>query len=180
MKTVLNIAITLLLIGLSSFTTQQEVTPEQIDWDTHFRAEPDWHSAYAALTVTTWHYSYTSKIRNGQLSIDFKFAAGVDPERSWVKKERISNRKTSRLLLNHEQGHVYINYLLLKAGEAQLPNQRYTASNYKRLIVQTANKISNYYSSLQDRYDNETKHGSDLEAQAQWDDFLRSEMNKYQ
>ncbi|MEE1943930.1 hypothetical protein VRU48_02345 [Pedobacter sp. KR3-3] len=179
MKTVLNFTIVILIVCLSSFKAGREVYPEQLDWDTHFRGEPDSHSAYAALTVTTWHYSYTSKIRDGHLSIDFKFAAGVDPTRSWVKRDRISNRKTSRQLLNHEQGHVYINFLLLKVGEIQIPSQKYTTSNYKRLIVQTANRISDYYSAMQDRYDDETKHGSDLEAQARWDDFLRSELNKY-
>lgn len=180
MKTVFNLVIAFLLIGLSAFTTQKEAYPEQIDWDTHFRAAPDSHSPYAALTVTTWHYSYTSTIRDNHLSVDFKFAAGVDPARSWVKRDRISNKKTSRLLLNHEQGHVYINFLLLKMGEIQIPNQKYTPSNYKRLITQTANKISDYFEKMQDRYDEETKHGSDLEAQAKWDDFLRAEMNRYQ
>ena len=33
---------------------------------------------------------------------------------------------------------------------------------------------------MQDRYDTETKHGSDLETQAKWDDYIRSEMNKFE
>ena len=32
---------------------------------------------------------------------------------------------------------------------------------------------------MQSRYDNETKHGSDLVAQKQWDDYLGKELSKY-
>jgi hypothetical protein len=125
-----------LVFGLlfSAFKTQSEIYPEELDWDTHFLANPDRNSAYAALTVTNWHYSYTSTIRNNHLHINFKFTGGVVPNESWVKHDRISNRRVSRQLLNHEQGHVYINFILLKDGEMTVRNQRYTPSNYKRLI----------------------------------------------
>jgi hypothetical protein len=172
------IALTLLFL-FSGFKTQQEIFPEQIDWDTHFLAAPDRHSAYAALTVTNWHYSYNATVKNGHLHIDFKFSGNVAPDKSWVKPERISNRKISRQLLNHEQGHVYINFILLKDGEIKIRNQKYTPSNYKRLIQSTANKIGKYYSDMQDRYDEETKHGSDLVAQSKWDEFLRNEMDRF-
>lgn len=165
---------------LSSFKTQQDFAPEQIDWDTHFLARPDRGSSYAALTVTNWHYSYNSKISGNNLHIDFKFTGGVVPDQSWVKAERIANKKISRQLLNHEQGHVNINFLLLKEGEQQIRFQRYTIANYKRLIQANANRVSKYYSEMQSRYDVETKHGSDLEAQARWDDFIRDQLNKYQ
>ncbi|RYG17168.1 MAG: hypothetical protein EOO07_11690 [Chitinophagaceae bacterium] len=178
MRTKLGFAFILLLIVFSAFKTQ-EASPEQLEWDTHFQGEPDEHSAYAAVTATKWQYSYTSKIRNNKLSIDFKFLAGVEPEKSWVKRNRIRDRQVSRKLLNHEQGHVYINYLLLKDGEITIRDQRYTIGNYKRLIQSTANKVSNHYSNMQDRYDKETKHGSDDEAQARWDEFLLKEMSRF-
>ena len=82
--------------------------------------------------------------------------------------------------LNHEQGHVYINFLLLKEGELRIRNQNYTINNYKKLIQLTANKISKQYSDMQSRYDNETKHGSDLVAQRQWDDYLKKQLDSYE
>lgn len=172
----------ILLLGalplLSSFNRRDNIYPEQIDWDTHFLAQPDEHSAYAALTVTNWHYSYTANIRNNHLHIDFRFSGGVVPNESWVKRNRISNRRVARQLLNHEQGHVYINFLLLRKGDGQIRNQKYTPSNYKRLIQSTANKIGKYYSDMQSRYDLETKHGSDLAAQSRWDNFFKAELDK--
>ncbi len=179
-KTYYKIVVLGVLFLLSGFKTQQEVVPEQLDWDTHFRASPDKNSAFAALTVTNWHYSYNAKVRNNHLHIDFKFSGSVVPEKSWVKPERISNRKISRQLLNHEQGHVYINFLLLKNGEIQIRNQNYTISNYKKQILANGNRVGKYYSDMQDRYDLETKHGSDLQAQDRWDSFIREEMDKFE
>jgi hypothetical protein len=168
------------MLLLSSFKTQTLLAPEEIDWDTHFLADPDENSAFAALTVTTWHYDYKATVRNNNLHIDFNFVAGVDPSKSWVKKYRIRNRQVSKQLLSHEQGHVYINFLLLKNGEITIRNQRYAPNNYKRLIQQTANKISTYYSNLQDRYDEETKHGSDLNAQKRWDRYIEQQLEKFE
>lgn len=168
----------LLFCGLKA---QEEVVPTQLDWDVHFKARPDEHSAFAALTATSWQYSYSSTISGGnRLHIDFKFSAGVEPEKSWVKPERIRDKKASRQLLIHEQGHVYINFLLLKEGEIVIRNQKYTIGNYKRLIQATANKVGKYYSDLQSRYDVETKHGSDLQAQNRWNEYLQQQMSKYQ
>lgn len=169
-----------IILFLCGFRTQNSIYPEQVDWDTHFLAKPDRLSPHAALTVTNWHYSYSSKISGNNLHIDFKFSGGIVPSQSWVKPDKIRVRKISRQLLNHEQGHVNINFLLLKEGEIQIRFQKYTVSNYKRLIQANANKIGKYYSDMQDRYDVETKHGTDIEAQARWDDYIRSEMNRYE
>lgn len=154
--------------------------PEQLTWRTHFKGEPDEHSPYAALTTTIWQYSYKAMINGRKLHIDFDFVSGVDPEKSWVKYPRIRNKEVEKQLLNHEQGHVSINYLLLKQGEFTLRNQNYTVSNYQQLIRLTANKISKHYSDMQIRYDKETKHGSDLKAQKKWNSFFKKELSKYQ
>lgn len=164
---------------LTSFKSAPTLEPTILDWDTHFLASPDENSAFAALTATMWQYRYNAKIRDGHLHIDFFFEAGVEPAKSWVKKNRIRNRAQSRQLLKHEQGHVYINFIQLKHGDSFIRNQNYTTKNYKSLIQRKANELSDMYRKMQDRYDVETKHGSDLEAQDRWDDFLQDEMAKY-
>lgn len=169
-----------IIIITTAFKANYTAFAEKIEWNTHFNAKPDDYSPYAALTATTWQYSYITKIRDNQLNIDFKFVGGVDPNKSWVKRNRIKNKEISNQLLNHEQGHVYINFLLLKEGELRVRNQNYTINNYKKLIQLTANKISKQYSDMQSRYDNETKHGSDLFAQKQWDDYLKKQLDSYE
>ena len=170
----------LALVVFSAFSAKNLYNPEKIDWDTHFHGQPDQYSPYAAVTATIWQYSYVTKISANKLHIDFKFKAGVDSEKSWVKTKRIKNKEISKELLNHEQGHVYINYLLLKNGEETIRNQKYTKLNYKKLIKHTADKVSKKYSELQIRYDDETDHGSNLVAQGRWDNLIKKELSKYQ
>lgn len=174
-----NIILALLVVLLCAFAPHERIFPEQLDWNTHFRAQADAGSPYAAVTSTIWQYGYNSTIRGNNLKIDFSFLGGVDSNKSWVKREKIRDRATSKALLNHEQGHVYINFLLLKNGEIVLRNQPYTVQNYKRLVEGKAKEISNFYNNMQERYDAETKHGADLEAQKKWDVFFENELSKF-
>lgn len=169
----------ILLLFTTFFSQDQSVRPEQINWRSHFLAKPDEHSPFFALTATRWHYSYTASVRGNNLHINFKFTAGVDPAQSWVKLNRLKGAESKRKLLNHEQGHANINFLLLKDGEQKIRYQRYTTKNYKKLIQENANKVSAYYRDLQKRYDEETKHGSDDLQQERWDRIIDSELSKY-
>lgn len=160
----------------SSFVAHERIHPERLDWDTHFKASPNNNSPYAAVTSTLWYYDYTATITDDNLHIAFNFIGGVDPSKSWVKRDKIRNATASNILLNHEQGHVYINFLLLQNGEKVLRNQRYTVGNYKRLVDKTAKEVGKYYNDLQDRYDAETAHGSNAEAQEAWNSFFKKEL----
>ena len=169
----------LAIVVFSAFRKKNLNHPEKIQWNTHFKAKPDKYSPYAAITATTWQYSYITQIRGNKIHIDFNFIGGVVPEKSWVNNKRIKDKKVSKELLNHEQGHVYINYLLLKKGEDVIRNQKYNTSNYKKLIKHTADKESKKYSDLQARYDDETNHGSNLIAQKKWDIFFKAELKNH-
>ena len=179
MKSFKNILLLAVAIFICAFAPHDRIAPETLDWDTHFRANPDANSKYTAVTSTIWQYGYRSTIRGNNLQLDFNFLGGVDVNRSWVKRDKIRNRNVSRQLLKHEQGHVYINFLLLKKGEYILKNQGYTIQNYKRLIDKTAKDIGKFYNDMQERYDVETKHGMDIEAQQKWDSFFESELSQF-
>lgn len=167
-------------ISLFSFSMRQEfLGPEKVNWRTHFLGEPDKNSPFYALTATRWHYSYHAKVRDKDLHIDFKFSAGVDPNESWVKLNHLKNAESKRKLLNHEQGHVNINFLLLKEGEQRIRFQSYTIKNYKKSIQENANKVSAYYRDMQVRYDKETKHGTDDLQQERWDQYIDEQLKKY-
>jgi len=170
----------LFTILLSSFKTQEKaIFPEQINWYTHFLATADENSPYFALTATRWHYSYNASIRGNDLHISFKFSARVDPNQSWVKLNQLKGAESKRKLLNHEQGHVNINFLLLKDGEQKIRFQKYTVKNFKKSIQENAIKVSAYYQDMQKRYDEETKHGSDDSSQERWDRLIKWELKKY-
>ena len=174
----LKFALLSVIFAGTSFLPVADTQLTILDWDTHFLGVPDKNSPFAALTVTKWRYHYKAVVEDDQIQIDFYFEAGVEPSKSWVKRNMIKNPKKNKQLLNHEQGHVYINYLQLKNGKKILINQNYTPGNYKSLIRQKANKLENYYNDMQIRYDVETKHGSDLIAQQRWDDVIQQETAK--
>ena len=175
MKSLLLLAIILFV----SITQENAVMPEQISWRTHFLADPDDHSPFFALTATQWHYSYNASVTGNNLHINFKFSGGVNPDESWVKLNRLKGSESKRKLLNHEQGHVNINFLLLKDGEQKVRFQQYTVRNYKKAIQENANKVSAYYRDMQKRYDDETKHGSDDVNQLRWDQLIEEKLRKY-
>lgn len=179
MKLIRNTILCAVILMASSFVAHKRIFPETLNWDTHFRANPDRNSTYAAITSTIWQYGYRSTIRGNDLQLVFSFLGGVDVNKSWVKREKIRNNNASKQLLNHEQGHVYINFLLLKKGEYILKNQAYTIKNYKQLVSKTAKEISKFYNDMQERYDVETKHGADLETQQKWDAFFESELSQF-
>ncbi len=160
----------------TAFTSHKTIYPQIIGWDSYFKATPDLNSPYAAVTNTIWRYGYTATITGNHLHIDFNFTGGVDVNTSWVNHQKIRSRKASNTLLNHEQGHVYINFILLKKGELVLKTQVYTTKNYKTRIETTAQDMSRFYNDMQERYDEETKHGADLVAQEKWDGFFAQEL----
>ena len=160
----------------TAFSSHDAIYPQIVGWDTYYKATPDLNSPYAAVTNTIWRYGYTATITGNHLHIDFNFTGGVDVNTSWVNHQKIRNKKASSALLNHEQGHVYINFILLKKGETVLKNQAYTTRNYKNLIESTAKDMSRFYDNMHERYDLETKHGADLVAQKNWDGFFSEEL----
>lgn len=82
-------------------------------------------------------------------------------------------------MLNHEQGHANIGYLLLKEAEVKISNQKYTERNFKSLTEKTGNEVKAYFSAMQKRYDNETQHGMDLSAQKKWDEYIANQLKNY-
>lgn len=147
----------------------EDYGPLQLDWDSCFLASPDESSGFLALTALTFAYGYQSEIREKQLSLKFHFTADVDRAKSWVKMDKIQDSKMNKQLLNHEQGHVNINYLLMRELERKLTHKKYTIRGYADEIKNTADQTQRFYDEMQIRYDKETGHGIYQLVQQQWD-----------
>ena len=167
------------ILWCCSFKTITEEKPVQLKWENHFKGIPNNSSPFYAETRSTFNYQYTVTLKNGEFELQFKFFGGVDSLYSWVKKDKITDPKISKQLLNHEQGHANIGFLFLKEGEIKISSQNYTAKNYKSLIEKTYKEVSTFYEDLQKRYDEETQHGRNLLAQKKWDDEVANELRKY-
>ncbi|WP_165953155.1 DUF922 domain-containing protein [Pedobacter changchengzhani] len=158
------------IITLSFISFKQDnYTPPQLDWATHYKGKADKNSPFFALTAMTWKYSYNSTASKTKVKIDLTNTLSIDVNRSWVKWDKITEPKIRESLLHHEQGHVNIEYILLKEADRVLKNNEYSVRNYKTEIANLANQLSTYFNTMQLNYDEETEHGSNHKMQARWD-----------
>lgn len=162
------------------FVKQDVKTPEQLDWNVHFKGKPDINSPYFALTAMSWRYSYESTVYRNRVEIKLKNELSIDKDRSWVKRDKIKDPEVRASLLHHEQGHVNIHYILLSEAERVLKNRSYSVKNYKAQISALANEISDYFDTMQKNYDVETEHGSNHKMQTRWDEIIRKKMEESQ
>lgn len=89
------------------------------------------------------------------------------PEQSWVKPEF----KTDEILLKHEQGHFDL---------AQVYAKKLNLSLQKKHPAQARKiwkKIYDKYVQAQQRYDRETKYGTDSLQQKKWNEYIQKELS---
>lgn len=172
------IAIFFLLVLPCTAFKQDFTEPVQLDWETYYKGKADNHSPFFALTVMTWKYSYESTVYRNRVSIKFQNEVSIDRDRSWVKWDKIKNEEIRSNLLHHEQGHVNIQFILLKEADRVLKNRNYSVRNYKTEISELANSISDFYDTMQRNYDEETMHGSNHKMQARWDEIIQKKMDE--
>ncbi|WP_443939236.1 DUF922 domain-containing protein [Pedobacter sp. MW01-1-1] len=156
---------------------QDYVRPVQVNWESYYKGKADKNSPFLALTALTWKYSYDYTLHRNRVSIRFQNDIYVDKSRSWVKWEKIKNEEVRNALLHHEQGHVNIQFILLKEADRVMKNRSYSVKNYKTEIADLANSISNFYDTMQRNYDEETEHGSNHKMQARWDKIIQERLD---
>ena len=156
--------------------SQVTSAPIKINFQEYFKGKPDTNSPFVALTALTWKYSYKAKIFKNGVIVKFLNEDMVDKNRSWVKLDKLRGTNMTQQILNHEQGHVNISFLMVKEADKRLSNQTYSKHNYKTEIARLANSISDFYYTMQKNYDEETRHGSNLKMQARWDRIINERM----
>lgn len=171
--------IAILILAFPFISLSQSFTkPVQLDWETYFKGKPEPGSPFYALTAMTWRYSYESMVYRNKVTIKLKNEISIDKSRSWVKWDKIKDESIRNSLLHHEQGHVNIQFILLKEADRVLKGRTYSVKNYKAEISELANSISNFYDTMQKNYDEETEHGSNHKMQARWDDIIQEKMEE--
>jgi hypothetical protein len=100
--------------------------------------------------------------------------AEFDPNASWVSDEPADRTPE---LLDHEQGHFDIAEIHVRKLQAEIDKLQKEFDGVKNQkdadkLVEKINKLEKKYRALesaeQDKYENETKHGTDPKAQAKW------------
>ncbi|WP_316809837.1 DUF922 domain-containing protein [Pedobacter heparinus] len=131
-----------------------------------FKGNVPKNAAFASMTYIDYDYDF--QIQSNKQSTEVKVKVNISPNgaRSYLDRKRVKEANIDQLV-EHEQGHVIIGFIIGKQVEEALNASRYTR-NYKQEINANYKKFYARFEKLQLRYDEETNHGANREAQARW------------
>lgn len=116
------------------------------------------------------HYLWKAVVNRGSLVV----TNTMDPSLSWVAPGKRSNA-----ILNHEQGHFDLNEVYrrklqnaLLPLEAEGDSAELARQTLQGLIGKTSEEILDQLAKTQERYDEETCHGTDLQVQEAWNQTM--------
>ena len=164
-----------LLLFFSSEAISQTQT-EKITWRQNhrlswndFKAEPKSRMPFSANTNSGFSFGWGYADDSG---LTYEVKANFYPLKSWVKPGSKSN-----YLLRHEQLHFDISELYARKLRAAL-DQYVPGRNLKRDLDRIYNQIEKGRQQLQQRFDRETSHSQNKEAEEFWQQFIKEELQK--
>lgn len=138
-----------------------------------FKAEPSSEVDAVALTVSGISFSYSlSQNENEDYTYQTFVEAHFYPEKSWYKTEVSNNH-----ILLHEQLHFDLTELY-----ARKLRKRITETTFTKQIRSELNLLNDAINEeleiAQNKYDFETNHSINIEAQKEWEDYITGELKK--
>lgn len=165
------LALLLLMATVATATAQKRIewqSENQLAWS-NFKARPNKLSSYHALTNSG--ISFSTTYENGAMSIIV--TSYFDPSGSWVKPDK----KTDELL-KHEHVHFDITELYARKLRKAMAEHKWTEANLERDIKRLFDKYLKLQDEAQNRYDEETDHSNNEEAQARWNERISNELKE--
>lgn len=177
----MRIFVILFLFAITGLQAQHD--PEKIFWKDEplswddFRASPVKESPFKANTNAGISYSWNLKNENGVISLNYEVYSFFNPHSSWVMPTSKSD-----YLLNHEQLHFDITELHARKLRKALKNLKIEElqKDPKAVLNSFYTKIEKERSAMQHKYDRETNHSINKEAEAKWQKFVKEELSKLQ
>ncbi len=139
-----------------------------------FKGKAPKHSSYKALTATVTGYKVSGSRNNPSFEVVFLF----DPKKSWVSKSflKTADKETSASLLKHEQGHFDISQVIAWELEASLNAFKFDKNKVQYQIDSIYRVLITKQHEIQTKYDEETEHSKNEEAQAKWDEVIAASL----
>lgn len=167
----------LLLTGYIGFG---QMRVNKVNWQekslkwSDFSGKPDENSSFHATTNSGISYSWSLRLSEVKTEFFYEVETFFYPDLSWVKPE-----KKNLLLLAHEQVHFDITELhgrkLRKIMDQYTPGGK---TEHKKVLERIYQRNETSRRQMQEKYDRETRHGQNEEAQTQWEDFIKAELSK--
>jgi len=134
-------------------------------------AKPDAEFASMVFVGHRYFYNVDQQNADGSVRLAVRLKVVPDSTGSYFDKSRVAEPYVA-YLLNHEQGHINIGYIIGNMLRSAL-NLTVYSSNYKEEIKANFNKFYAKFDKLQQQYDEETNHSQNKTAQALWDEKIR-------
>ncbi|WPY99540.1 DUF922 domain-containing protein [Christiangramia sp. OXR-203] len=169
----------LFLFGIVQIGCSQEkrkiewASIDRLSWQ-NFEASPDYSIDFSANTNSGMSYSWNYSTRTGKPELTHEVKSNFYPDLSWVKD--VNN---PAYLLAHEQLHFDITELharKLRKRLAEYEIGRRIRQDLKRLYnITEAERVA-----MQNRFDKETSHSENKEAEYHWRKFVASQLAEYE
>lgn len=171
MRTLFSLLLVALLTIGTTATAQQKMewtSSDQLSWK-NFKAKPRATSPYHALTNSG--ISFETTYENGVMNITV--LCTFNPLESWVKPDKKSDE-----LLKHEQVHFDITELYARKLRKALKEFKWERSTLERDLGKLFDRYLGMQDKAQHRYDEETDHSKNKEAQAAWNKRMAKELKE--
>jgi len=168
----------LLLILCVIFLFQQDENmmlwseSSQLTWN-NFKGQVEKDTDVVATTASGITFSYSiKKTDNRVVNFSTIVLGHFYPDKSWVKQEKVDNH-----ILAHEQLHFDITELHVRKFKHQIEKLR--VSNAISLELDNLHQEINVaLSKMQNNYDSQSDYSRNLSHQAEWEDFVKKELQK--
>ena len=128
-----------------------------------FQGPPDAASPMLATTASGVGLGYKTRVEDGHINVDVTVTPYFSKDKSWFKP----TGKTAALLA-HERLHFAIRVLQAQQLADTLRRLKTDKQHYREAIEQLQQDNEREGEAIQERYDAETRHGTDAEKQAFW------------
>lgn len=146
---------------------------KQLTWE-DFRGTPDAGDSYVASTNSGMSFSFSYKVTNGTMTMDYEIRCNFYPELSWYKPDLVTD-----YILKHEQTHFDISELHTRKLRKVM--EETTFSNDPKDAINTIYQdMEDARQNLQKKYDFETDHSKNEPEEIQWRQFIANELKKYE
>ncbi len=171
------IIILFLFLSASGLLSDDGLLIEDRDlvWE-DFKGPPDPASKFDAYTFWYLKYTYPAPAFNGEEGSVTARAWCELGTNSWVRHGVRDQVKDA--LLKHEQGHFDICRIHALKFVEKIENLTLQRDEYKIQIEQTFNEVMEEARGVELRYDEETRHMTDEEAQAEWNEYFSEELEE--
>lgn len=146
-----------------------------LSWD-DFKAPPSSDSPYHANTNAGMSYGWNIRQENGDIELQYEVLCFFNPNSSWVRPE-----SKTEYLLQHEQLHFDITELYARKLRKKLAEVKpqHLKRDPRQHLNQLYEAIMKEKTLTQAKFDRETKHSINREAEVRWRGYVKREMNKY-